>query len=460
MSTMRSESTGFSRRRLLGLAGLGGGALALPGCFSTGGTQSEEKTTPGGKVDLTFWLPGGADAYLEVHKNIAKKYKKENPNVSVAVTRLTGKQNFLEVLLARIAGGNPPSATVLWDTPVALGIRGSLVALDEYMASSANSQLKNWPEAVLASCQLDGKTYGLPFTAGSYGMFFNQEWFEEKGIPSDRDSFPKSWDDLRALSKEFTRWKGDKIESAGFLPPFDPYIIPVWSALNGGQIFDAANQKYTIDSESNVEMMEYFVAWMNEEYEGDMRKVDRSFEALLGEAPPTFQEKRLAMRFDGTWLMGDFYSVEPKFKRWEVAGNPVGPSGSESVSGYWPNWMAIPTASNNPDEAFKYLDYMAVLGAQDQFAEFPDLPTNAKIKPDIVPSKLVERRGQEYATDATSFFRDQLDIATPMWDSPVQTFANDQLTRALERISTKTAKPKDALAEAQKTCQAELEKVL
>ena len=78
-------------------------------------------------------------------------------------------------------------------------------------------------------------------------------------------------------------------------------------------------------------------------------------------------------------MMGSFYSVEAKFKSWEVAANPVGPSGTETTSGYWPNWMAIPTASNNPDEAFKYLDYIAVTGAQEQFAAFPDLPTNAKV---------------------------------------------------------------------------------
>jgi ABC-type glycerol-3-phosphate transport system substrate-binding protein len=451
----------LNRRNVLGIAGLGAGALALPGCFSTGGTTANQGSTkPGGKVDLTFWLPGGADGYLKVHENVAKEYGKQHSNVTVKVTRLTGEQNFLEVLLARIAGGNPPSATVLWDTPVALGIRGSLMELDSFMEKSENSELANWPEAVLASCQFEGKTYGLPFTAGSYAMYYNQEWFEEKGIPADRESFPKTWDELRSLSKEFTRWKGDTIESAGFLPPFDQYTIPVWSALNGGQIFDASAGKYTIDSEQNIEMMEYFVSWMNEEYKGDLRKVTRSFEALLGETPPTFQEKRLAMRFDGTWLMGDFYSVEAKFERWEVANNPVGPSGDGTVSGYWPNWMAIPTASNNPEEAFNYLDYIAVDGAQAQFAEFPDLPTNAKVPDDIVPSKLVERRGQEYAEDATAFFREQLDIATPMWDSPVQTFAIDQLTRVLEQISTKAAKPKDALAEAQKACQAELDKVL
>ena len=80
----------------------------------------------------------------------------------------------------------------------------------------------------------------------------------------------------------------------------------------------------------------------------------------------------------------------------------------------------------------------------------------ARDRADIV----VEKRGEEFATEVMAFFREQLDVATPMWDSPVQGFAIDQLTLALERILTKQGAPQAVLAEAQQACQAELENVL
>ena len=153
------------------------------------------------------------------------------------------------------------------------------------------------------------------------------------------------------------------------------------------------------------------------------------------------------------------YQVELAFERWDVAPYPVGPSGSATTSGYWPNWLVIPTGSEHVEEGFAYLDYMSVEGIKVWFDNVPDLPTN-KLVPPLVPPVLVERRGQEFAEDITAFFRGQLDISTPMWDSPVQDFAIDQLARASERIMAKVAAPKDALAEAQRACQSELDRVL
>ena len=161
----------------------------------------------------------------------------------------------------------------------------------------------------------------------------------------------------------------------------------------------------------------------------------------------------------GFWGAADLYQVEPVFERWNAAQYPVGPSGSSTASGYWPNWLVIPQGSEHVEEAFAYLDYMGVEGIKVWFNNIPDLPANEEV-PRLVPAITVERRGEEFAEEITDFFRAQLDIATPMWNSPVQDFANDQLLRALGRILAKQAKPKDALAEAQRASQNELDRVL
>ena len=101
------------------------------------------------------------------------------------------------------------------------------------------------------------------------------------------------------------------------------------------------------------------------------------------------------------------------------------------------------------EQAFAWLDYMSGVGVQAWFRNFPDLPANLKVPRDLLPTALVDGKGKAFAQDIMHFFRDQLDSATPMWDSPVQDFATDQIRRALEQIMHKVATPRNALGEAE-----------
>ena len=104
---------------------------------------------------------------------------------------------------------------------------------------------------------------------------------------------------------------------------------------------------------------------------------------------------------------------------------------------------------------------MSAIGITSWFDVVPDMPANKNVAIDkLLPKKVADERGAEFAKDVLVFFYNQLKVATPMWTSPVQNFANDQITRMMEQVYTKKATPKDALADAQKACQTELEKVL
>lgn len=464
-----STPTTLSRRTFLQFAGAGATLALVAACAPPaqqgGASTSAGDAATGEKITLSFWTPGGSQIYCEGFGTIAQNYEELNPNIDIEDAQCgVGDQNFNEVLLARVAAGDPPDSTIIWTAPAAFGARKALVELDELMAGSTYSQKEAWPEGVLASCLWNGKTYGLPVAAGTYAIYYNEELFESKGISSKREDFPKTWDELRALSKEFTVWEGDTLKSVGFLPRHDTVPLAIWSALNGTQLYDGTTQKYLLNDEKNVQMMEYMLAWLDEEYGGDITKVNVSGNWGAypdGEGRPAgFLEGTAAMIVDGFWVCGDMYNNEVKYERWNVASFPVGPGGESTKSGYWPNWLVVPSGSRNPEEAFKYLDYMSGEGIKVWFANIPDLPANKNVSTDLFPKLTAERRGEEFAQDVTNFFRSQLDVATPMWNSPVQDFANDQITRALEQIYTKNATPLDALTAAQNAAQTELDNLL
>jgi multiple sugar transport system substrate-binding protein len=483
----------LNRRRFLGLTALGGGTALLAACGQPAApaapaaepTKAPEapaaeptaapaapaaeptvrQISDANEADaVTFWTPGGSAVYCNNFDKISAAFTASGGTKIGGVQCGAGQQQFLEIFLARVAAGNPPDVSIIWDSPVSLAVRGALEPIDDLMKASKYSQADNWPAGVLASCQYDGKTYGLPVAAGTYAMYYNKKMFS--GVKSRAD-FPKTWAELRALSKDMTVWKDDQLVSAGFSPTtIDNVELNIWSALNGSQLYDGANNKYTIDSPQNVEMMEYFLAWLNEDYKGDLTALNTAANLqLYADATgrvPYWAENKLGAAGSGFWFGGDMYGNEMKNGKvdWDVASYPVGPSGSGTKSGYWPNWMVIPKGAKRGAEGFAYADYISAVGIKTWFEAVPDMPTNKNAPKDLVPVKVATEINEAFAKDLMSFFVNQLNVATPMWNSPVQNFSNDQVTRVLEQVFTKQATPKDALAAAQKASQTELEKVL
>jgi len=460
----------MSRRAFLHLAGLGGSAALLAACGapSTAAPTAASGATaaPAEPVTISFWTPGGSDTFCAGFDTIGANFTKLEPSITITKEcNAGGVEDYNTVLQAAIAAGNPPDSTIIWTSPVTYAAVNGVEPLDDLMAGSKFSQLENWPAAVLASCQWKGKTYGLPVAAGSYAMFYNQDAFDAKGIPSGRADFPETWDEMKRLSAEFVKWEGDTLVSAGFLPWNDAVQLNIWAALNGSQFYDSANGKYTIDSEQNIETMQFALGWLDEQYKGDWVKVQASNNwggyADANGRSPAFQDGNMAMHDSGFWFTGDIYGSEFKgWSNWEVAPYPVGPSGSKTVSGYWPNWLVIPKGSKHVAEAFKYLDYMSAEGIKVWFSAVPDLPTNKLVPADLIPQLVIDKRGKDFGADVTTFFHHQLDIATPMWNSPVVEFGHDQISKAADAILNKTATPKEALTAAQEASQAELERVL
>lgn len=443
----------FGRRRFLGGTAALGALAALP---RSAFAQDQA---------LSMWTPGGSPLFCDMHQGLIDGWAAANGVQATLQCGIGDGTEYTQVLIGSIAGGTAPDLSIVWDAPIALGIQGAFRPLDDLMANSTIGA-ETWPAGLLKSCQFGGKTYGLPVTAGLFGMFFNPGMFAAKGMPSDRASMPKTWDEMRAMSKEFTVWNGDTLETAGFMPPRNNVIAIVFAGLNGSKFYDGENQKYTMDAEANIAMFNYFLDWLNEEYRGDINVIDRSgnfndgYPNDTSGLGPAFQEGRLAGLTSGSWLMGDLYNdPKPVFDRYDIAGLPYGPSGTTSVSGFWPNWMVMPEGSQNPEEAFKYLEYMSVEGVAEWFRVIPDIPTNANAK-QVVPEVVVQTQGEAFAVDITAFWAGQAKIVTPMWDSPVEAFGQDQLARAMEKIYTKVSTPAEALAEAQTSSQAELDRFL
>lgn len=455
----------FSRRDFLRLSGMLAGAVALAACApaapggqtAPAGSGQSDASEP---VTIAWWNQYSTPTVQEIAPKIVGEFEALHPNVKVEYEISGGPPgggNLTEVMLSRIAAGNPPDTITLFDAPSQYGALGALAEIDEMMATAEMATANAFYEGVLNTCKWQGKTYGLPASAAGAAMFFNTDKFAEKGITMTRDSFPKTWDELRTLSDQLTVVENGEIKQAGFMPPWSaPWLYPVWSNLNGSQIFDATNSIYTINSAENVAWVDYWAAWLNDAYGGDFEKINimgNWYDAYTGS---NYTSGISAMLADGGWIMTD---VEFPFN-WEVAKLPYGPNGTKTASGFWPNWFALPKGGSHPSEAFQFIEYFCTKGWETWYKAIPDTPAWKGASRDVVTQSLIDKVGEERALDLHRFFLDSLEDAAEMWNSPINAYASDTLQTAITSVLGKAKSAQEAMDEAQALIQAKLDETL
>lgn len=451
----------MNRRRFLQMTGLASGAAFLAACAPAEAPSpaDDEAAAPSEDAAVVSWWTGWSTATTQVAiPQIIEAFEEEYPDIHVDWEPGGGPPGggeLVEVLLARIAAGNPPNSATIADTPAQYAARGSLTQLDDFMENAPYATHDAFYEGPLNSCRWQGGVYGLPASAGAGCIVYNVEIFEEAGLPTDRDSFPTTWDGLKDLSAQLTDWNNGEPQQLGLVPWAAGWLQPVWSELNGGRLFDADSLQYTLDTPENVDWLNYWLTWLDEQFHGDVEQLN--FYGPHGDYPPSsFYDGMSAMVQTGSWAPVD---AEYPFE-WEVAKFPVGPNGDRSVTGFWPNWFIVPAGASNLQESFTFNEFFCTRGWEIWYRYIVDTPAWVDFPEDVLTDQLVDAVGIERATEYHAFFADYLTDAIDMWNSPIENFANDTLTSAVNEVLFKQTTADQALATAQELIQSRLDEAL
>ena len=462
------KEVGLTRREMLKAMGSGTIAILLASCTPkpapatkapAGETPVSQPTTaPVQQVKIEFWTAWGALEKDWIDPMVAD-FETRHPEIDVDfISGGPGGGDYNELLLARIAAGTAPDVAHTFTPPVGFAARGSLDVIDELMADAEYAKPgKFWPK-VLKTCQFRGKTYGLPFSAGCTATMYNTEWLAEKGYKIDRDSFPKTWDELRALSKEFLTWEGEELKTAGFAPFFELWALPALVASFGGKLFDSEELQYSIDDPGNVEMLEYWVSWLEEQYKGNIDYI-AGLGSWAGGPDSLWSDKRVVAGYCGSWTVSYEQMAYDKLFKWDVGPMTASPKG-KGYTAFWPNWFTLPAGGRHRQEAFLLCEYMCTVGMPIWYKVVNDTPAWIDFPRDVITQYLIDNVGADKAKDIHNYFIDYLEDAVEMWTSPIEDFGTDQINRAVDQVLHKVAAPKDALAEAQKVTQAKLEETM
>ncbi|WP_438854202.1 ABC transporter substrate-binding protein [Agromyces sp. M3QZ16-3] len=180
-----------STTRLVTLAAATGLAVAsLTGCAG-GGDEGGD-----GEVTLTWWHNGTTGPLPEVWEEVAQEFEEAHPGVTVEQTGYQNEDLQRTLIPNALAAGDPPDLFQVWPGGELRDQveNGYLMPLDDAIPDTIDSV-----GATVNPWQVDGATYGIPFTFGIEGFWYNTDLFEQAGIDEPPTTLDELIDDVGAL---------------------------------------------------------------------------------------------------------------------------------------------------------------------------------------------------------------------------------------------------------------------
>jgi raffinose/stachyose/melibiose transport system substrate-binding protein len=149
------------------------------------------------EVVINWWHISVEASQAAYWQDLADTYMAENPNVTVEITVLENAA-FKERLTTVMQAGDPPDIFESWGGAVLWNFG------DNGLVRNIAPELEGeWQDSFATQAALnlfgkDGEYYGVPWTWGAVGMFYNKALFEEVGV-----EVPTTWAEFIDVVKAF-----------------------------------------------------------------------------------------------------------------------------------------------------------------------------------------------------------------------------------------------------------------
>ncbi|MER7243403.1 extracellular solute-binding protein [Kribbella sp. NPDC000426] len=329
--------------------------LALAGCG--GGSDAGGKS--GGTVSYMTWESVATNAALD--KSMAKMQgvgvkREESPNADYA-------QKLASLIMSKKA---PDFFWCSNSQEQNLAAEGLLYDWSSYLKKGDGLQEDKFsPGSLDLWRNAEGKLYGIPTLANTYGFFYNKAAFDKAKLKAPAIGW--TWDELYAdiTALKRTDPKATPLVNAWALLE-SPQGVSAYSVANGGAPIlekPIGAKEVTADAtfRTGAERMTKAIKageMTNPDYDGT-------------NAVAQFANGGMPLMFGGQWLHQSITQNKPKFD-WGYAPWPAGTA--KSVQPIETNGVCSPATLKDPDSTWKVISYMEVTGFNETMKDQPIAP--------------------------------------------------------------------------------------
>ncbi len=332
---------GQTRRQVLSYGGAGSAALAVLAACGQGGAGGSEagavKAGGSGKqvtLRLGTRASGIAGDPSTEEFNAAKKlFESKFPKITLDLSWAMNSDKFL----AAAAAGDAWDVQDLCCDQVPVEARaGVIMKLDPFIKRGMkDSDVKDWIEWQYKYFNIDGGQYAIGKYMGCTALYFNKDWFKQKGVALPTDNW--TWNEYRDAMVKLTdvpnkKWGGHLVLGG------DRRQAKVHQ--NGGTMVDPKNDlKSTLDNPKTIEAYE----WIHDRMWKDNSAIQLDQRPGAPDSPITarliFTQGTVAMWEDGSWSLVPVIQDKPSFD-WDVVTLPKGPAQRDvlATTDAWAMW--------------------------------------------------------------------------------------------------------------------------
>ena len=307
--------------------------------------------------NLLYWSCFGGDSWIWEQWRV-DEFKKAYPGVNIEVQSVPESAGMTNgVLLAAIAGGNPPDVLVADNYIASYGFagQGAFESWDPYL-EAIGASFTDFLPGFRGLMQYNGQTFLLPQDSNVIMLYLNTDMVAKAGL--DIKDYPKNLNELADWAEKLTvRDASGRITRYGFIPWLDyPGETPTtWPYMFGAELYNPATNKLELTDPRVVAAFQWMREWAQKYDPVAIRGFTQTAGGFFSPDHLFFQDK-LAMTVTGNWVTNALRIYAPQVN-YTCVPIPVPSGGRERSTPLGSNVFAIPKGSKRPDLAALFFKF-------------------------------------------------------------------------------------------------------
>ncbi|KFX56781.1 ABC transporter substrate-binding protein [Clostridium botulinum] len=418
------------------------------GLISCNTGKSKETFSSNGKIKVEYWYGLGGKLGKNMD-NIINDFNNSQDKYEVKGISQEDYDATFKNLQAAIAAKKTPALVVLEpDKGAILNNKDALADISNYTAEDSDFNSDNYIKSFFESCKKDNKLYAFPMFGTTQVLYYNKKEFENAGISKDSLN---TWSKIAEASKKVIKKDGDETKFYGWEPMWGADNLIDASLSNGGSILSEDGSKVLINSPEWVEVWDNFRMWIHDDKIMKVNSSGQGWEYWYSTIDDVMQDR--AGGYTGS--SGDQGDLD--FEKLGAIEQPAFKDGKEAKPIAQARLLVMPNLANEEAKkgAYEFIKYFTSPEVNAKWSIASGyIPVNKAACNTEAFKEYVEKNPQALVPITQALH------ASKSFIDPTNGKIYDALKVAADKVELENVSAQEALDEAEKIAQSELDKTL